>query len=575
LKLRENPDGLKDGLTGRITMKKSLRRLATVACWVLFALAGLPSLAVAAACTDTIDRNSPIRSDGFAQNLSNTRNTASAINSGNVGTLQLALNHIAAGSTEKRGAPAVTNQAIFLSAGNNLVAINRVSGCQYWSYAIPARIGGALRENAVRSSSVYLLNVDATKPALVLAGDAFGNFYAVDAVSGKLAWSRFVGYDADLSTITGGVQFYDGKLLVPVASKEVLNTIFELVRICCTSHGQLQAIDPYTGAAAWTYDTSGKASYQKATRQNAPSGMSIWGVPAIDTVRRNVYVGTGQNLSQPATDNSDSILALDFDTGRVKWIFQSSIGDAWNAGCEVRAPLGGDCPKPPGGDFDFGAPPILAKRSGAKDAIIAGAKNGVVYSLDPDTGALNWQRKIGRGGNLGGVHWGMTVDGSRVYVAVSDVTVNKATAFNLISLVMLPPNPPPGDPHPGVYALDLATGAVLWQVHTTHPFDGVATDSIYSAAVSMTNDVVFASTLDGLVKALRSSDGKELWSYNTAQAYTDAAGNSGNGGTIDSVGAIVAGNDVLVNSGYDTFGKAGSVQAGPGNALLVFRLPGG
>lgn len=557
-------------------MNQKHRRLATgFSLLLLLALAGLPSLAHAAACSDTVDRHSAIRSNGFAQDLSNTRNAASSINAGNVARLQLALSHVAKGSTEKRGAPAVTEQAIFLSAGLDLVAINRVSGCQYWQYRIPQRIDGSLRKNAVRSSSVYLLNEDEDQPALVLAGDYFGHYYAVDAVSGKLAWTRFIGYDADNSSITGGAQFYDGKLLVPVASKEVLNTIFQFLRICCSSHGMLQALDPYTGETVWTYHTAATARYQPSSHKFAPNGMSLWGVPAVDTARRSLYIGTGQNLTPPTTDNSDAVVALDFDTGRVKWVYQATAGDAWNAGCELRPPLRSDCVEPAGSDFDFGAPPILAQSSGARDAVIAGAKNGVVYSLDPDTGALNWQRKLGRGGNLGGIHWGMAVDATRVYVAISDVTLNKTTKFGLGSLIAQPTPPPEGEAHPGVYALDLATGNIVWQVHPTHQYQDATVTSIYSAAVSVTNDVVFAGSLDGVVKALRSSDGAELWSYDTAQSYTDTAGNTGNGGTIDSVGAVVAGDDLLVNSGYDTFGQPGAMQAGPGNVLLVFRLPGG
>jgi polyvinyl alcohol dehydrogenase (cytochrome) len=53
----------------------------------------------------------------------------------------------------------------------------------------------------------------------------------------------------------------------------------------------------------------------------------------------------------------------------------------------------------------------------------------------------------------------------------------------------------------------------------------------------------------------------------------DVNGVSGNGGTIDSVGAVPAGSDLLVNSGYSTFGVANAWQAGAGNALFVFRLP--
>src|SRR3546814_11774418 len=82
------------------------------------------------------------------------------------------------------------------------------------------------------------------QPALVYAGDFYGNFYAIDAASGTLRWSRFIGTEKDHHTITGAPQVYDGKLIVPVSSKEVLSALFEL-RPCCSSHGLLQALDPY------------------------------------------------------------------------------------------------------------------------------------------------------------------------------------------------------------------------------------------------------------------------------------------------------------------------------------------
>jgi polyvinyl alcohol dehydrogenase (cytochrome) len=50
-------------------------------------------------------------------------------------------------------------------------------------------------------------------------------------------------------------------------------------------------------------------------------------------------------------------------------------------------------------------------------------------------------------------------------------------------------------------------------------------------------------------------------------------GTPGNGGTIDSVGAVPAGDDLFVNSGYNTFGGVNKWQFGPGNALFVLRLP--
>src|SRR3546814_9458348 len=63
---------------------------------------------------------------------------------------------------------------------------------------------------------------------------------------------------------------------------------------------------------------------------------------------------------------------------------------------------------------------MLVHLAGGGGAVIAGAKNGVVYSLNPDSGALNWSRRLGQGGSLGGIHWGMASDGTRVYAAISE-----------------------------------------------------------------------------------------------------------------------------------------------------------
>src|SRR3546814_1332090 len=73
---------------------------------------------------------------------------------------------------------------------------------------------------------------------------------------------------------------------------------------------------------------------------------------------------------------------------------------------------------------------MLVHLAGGGGAVIAGAKNGVVYSPNPDSGALNWSRRLGQGGSLGGIHWGMASDGTRVYAAISDVTVNRASGLD-------------------------------------------------------------------------------------------------------------------------------------------------
>ena len=46
----------------------------------------------------------------------------------------------------------------------------------------------------------------------------------------------------------------------------------------------------------------------------------------------------------------------------------------------------------------------------------------------------------------------------------------------------------------------------------------------------------------------------------------------GNGGTIDLVGVVIAGEKLLINSGYSAFGGAGQYQAGTGNTLFIMTL---
>ena len=132
---------------------------------------------------------------------------------------------------------------------------------------------------------------------------------------------------------------------------------------------------------------------------------------------------------------------------------------------------------------------------------------------------------------------------------------------------------PVDNAHPGIYALDLMSGDLVWEKHIQHQYKGETYNSLFSSALSVTNDVLLAANLNGVLKAFRTSDGQELWSFDTAIKVTDANGVVGNGGTVDSVGPVPAGKDVYLNSGYSTFGGTNPWQAGPGNAFFVFRLP--
>ncbi len=523
-------------------------------------------------CTKPIRSNAALLSNGFGFDLANTRNQLSAIRASNVATLQVEFAHAAQGATGKRGAPAVTQQAVFFSAGTEIVAMDRRSGCTYWTYTISDSSSDALLgENLVRSSTILFLEASGDKPALVFAGDARGNVYAINAVTGKTVWERFLGTSPEHHWITGGFQHHNGKLFVPYSSREVIKAALPL-DTCCKTHGLLVAVDAYTGQEAWTYHTTPEATLQLSTLKFGPSGAAIWGVPTVDPKRNLLYVGTGQNYTTPATDTSDAIIALDIDTGEQKWLFQARTEDVWNAACEIPLGLGFNCVLPAGHDFDFGAPPVLVKRSDGRDTLLAADKGGIVYSLDPDNnGALDWARSLGLGSALGGVHWGIAVDESRVYAAITDAFVDKTSAIGDLG-GNLPIEPVEGG-SPGIYALDILTGEQVWSIRPTHLYQGEPYVSIYSAALTVTNDVLFAGALDGEIAAFSTHDGTELWRFDTDIEFTDVHGAAGEGGTIDSIGAIPVGDTLLLNSGYDNFGGVDAYQAGKGNALFVFRLP--
>src|SRR5258708_39036547 len=64
--------------------------------------------------------------------------------------------------------------------------------------------------------------------------------------------------------------------------------------------------------------------------------------------------------------------------------------------------------------------PILFRLPNGNDIILAGQKSGVAFGMDPDdNGKTVWRNKVGNGGALGGIEWGMAADSKQLYVAVA------------------------------------------------------------------------------------------------------------------------------------------------------------
>ncbi|MBT4254892.1 MAG: PQQ-binding-like beta-propeller repeat protein, partial [Gammaproteobacteria bacterium] len=376
------------------------------------------------------------------------------------------------------------------------------------------------------------------------------------ARTGELNWKKEV-HDHPQATITGSVIAHGDTLIVPVSSLEVLLAA-RVGYSCCSFRGALVALSISTGEELWrTYTTEEPRPTILSTagiQQYGPSGAPIWSSPTIDVERNLVYAGTGENYSSPANDYSDAVLAMDMLTGEIVWAAQLTKDDAWNGACSRGTP---NCPEEDGPDYDIGASPILTRDENGREIILVGQKSGMVYALDPaNNGALIWEQRAGSGGTMGGIHYGMSTNAEKVFVGVSDLPTNNP--YNV------------GPAHPGVHALSLSTGEVVWRNDLPNkceesPFlcwQGI------SAAVSSTADLVFAGGLDGILRAFDTEDGSILWETNTRQSFGTRNGIEARGGSIESDGPVIVNGQVFITSGYEKWGEA------PGNVLLVYSLNG-
>ncbi len=462
-------------------------------------------------------------------------------------------------ANKARSQPAITEDTVFVgSQKGKLYALDRETGCIRWQY----KTGDGFGVNAEIRTAISVGNAGPNGERLLFFGDFFGHAHAVRASTGERVWKTSLD-DHIAATITGSPTLHNGVLYVPVSSFEVALPALPFYA-CCKFRGSVAALDAKSGEKIWQQYVSEAPTKQGRNQlfvsQYGPSGAPIWNSPTIDEKRGLLYVGTGENYSDPATNTSDAILAMDLETGEIKWVFQATRDDAWNFACALPGAI--NCPENPGLDLDFGASPLLAAMANGEDRIFAGQKNGVVYALDPDRdGKLIWQKRVGRGGALGGIHWGMTYDGERLYVPVSDY-LQDIPGLNA---------PLPEDPSmsklPGLYALSPTDGSIVWETPALPICDNrQECDPGLSAAPSAIPGVVFSGALDGRLRAYDSGNGKILWEVDTTIEVDTTDGKKGKGGSLDADGPVIVGNQLYVNSGYKIFGEKA------GNVLLVYSV---
>jgi polyvinyl alcohol dehydrogenase (cytochrome) len=485
--------------------------------------------------------------NGWGPDLTNTRYTAtSALTLNQLGKLKLKWAFGFEGDVSAFGAPTVLGRTLFVgSAGGAVQALSTETGCVRWVFQA---------SGPVRSAPVAVPN---GRTHVLVFTDLTGWAYGVEAETGALVWKKRP-EPHESTRLTGTAAVQNGVVFIPAASWEETRASNPEYP-CCTFRGSVTALRAKDGTEVWkTYTVRDKPKQiekgQDSVGAWGPSGAGVWGSPTVDAKRGLLYITTGDNFSSPATDMSDSVVALEIKTGRIVWFRQMTPGDVFSGACS-----GGACPGP---DYDFGSSVLLEKLGNGRDVLLAGQKSGVVYALDPDRkGEILWQTRVGKGGTNGGVQWGMASDGQRVYAAVSDLA-RKAPAGTVVQ-VGLPPDPTQGG---GLTALRISSGEKTWYAAPAPCGARAQCSPAQPAAVTAIPGVVFSGSVDGHLRAFATEDGRMLWDFDTVRDYQTTNGIRGKGGSLDGAGPVIAGGMLFVNSGY---ARNGGIA---GNVLLAFGV---
>ncbi|HVZ24398.1 MAG TPA: PQQ-binding-like beta-propeller repeat protein, partial [Vicinamibacterales bacterium] len=427
----------------------------------------------------------------------------------------------------------------------DVYALDVDTGCTYWRYHAKTGIRTAVSLGPYRAGG-------ATRYAAYFS-DEGAWAYAVDAETGREIWTRHVD-DHPYAQATGSVTVYGGRVYVPLAGVGEEGQGGSARYPCCTFRGSVTALDARTGAVIWKTYAIPDPPRPRGTSADGvvlmgPAGAGIWSAPTVDAKRRLLYVATGNGYADPPQATSDAVLALDLDTGAIRWARQPIAGDVWAGGCTPQVHDNPNCPAALGPDHDFSASPVLA-RTATRDLIVIQQKSGMAYAFDPDRrGALVWQYRTSPGGTLGG-QWGAAVDGTQAYFSVNGTS---------------------GQSPGGIRAVALATGQEVWSKPASPPLCGTTPgcSAAQGAAVTAIPGVVFSGSMDGGLRAYATRDGSIVWQFDTNRPFETVNGVRANGGAMDGPGAVVAHGMLFIDSGYV------SLIGRPGNVLLAFAPASG
>lgn len=508
----------------------------------------------------------------FGRDYTNQRlSPLTQINQQNVKDLALAWQFKSGVSASFQATPIVTNGVMYVALPyNHVVALDAKTGKELWRYNHERRAnwkmccGPANRGVAVSDGQVFIGTVDARLIALDAKSGAklwdidvaddtaltenTSSLSKADTKSGKdiyggtgvgVAMAPVVFHGKVIVGITGvgyGLHLDTPTLDAPLGAVVGVDGRYG-------RPGFLAAYDVKSGKRVWQFDTipaqgwegdfvettsdgislnrdiaSEKANLKNNREAWRYGGGSAWSTPAIDTKTNTLYFGTGNpspqmnDISRPG-DNlyTVSLVALDTETGKIKWHYQQVPHDVWG--------------------YDLASPPVLFdyKAQGKTIAAVGQAsKTGWYYVNDRVTGELlmksdafvpqkNLFAKATKEGTvlypgiLGGSNWSPSALDERSqtsfvagihspikYTLVEEPAKNGAPAIRYAS------SEPTKDPRWGVIsAIDLASGKMRWQVKTEQPLMG--------GLLATNSGLLFMGEGSGNFNAYNSNTGALLW----------------------------------------------------------------
>ena len=275
------------------------------------------------------------------------------------------------GASDKfEATPLVVDGVMYtVSPPNDVVALDAVTGRQFWRYnhavAPAARVccGRVNRGLAIHGGRVFMGTID-------------GRVIALNAKTGAVEWNRAIDRPEAGYSITVAPLVIKDKLILGPAGGEY------------GIRGYILALDPATGKELWRFYTVPEPGQKGSETWSGDAwktgGGPIWTTGTYDPELNLTYWGIGNpgpdwNGDGRPGDNlyTDSVVALDPDTGALKWHYQFTPHDEFDYD-STQIPVLADIEWPDGGGS--------GQQGKLRKVLLLANRNGVFYAIDRTTG---------------------------------------------------------------------------------------------------------------------------------------------------------------------------------------------